>query len=221
LPMEGIFPLCPTLDTVGPMARTVSEVASAWSALSGEPAPEPRLAGLKVGLLGRPPSVGDGNRAEASSAAEVWVAELERHGARVVPADVPEPETDTWPLFFHEALQSHRSTFPERAHDYSDNVRTKLELALKVQPEQVEAAYRALEGWRRFEPEVDLYLAPCVAVDLPAEDCDELEVRVPLTAWLRWVNLIGWAALAVGNMQLIAPRDETVLAAGLAWERGR
>ena len=37
---------------------------------------------------------------------------------------------------------------------------------------------------------------------------------------MRWVNLIGWAGLAIGNMQLIAPTDEVVLAAGLAWERG-
>jgi hypothetical protein len=54
---------------------------------------------------------------------------------------------------------------------------------------------------------------------LPAEDADELDVRLPLSSFLRWVNLIGWAALAIGNMQLIAPRDETVLAAGLAWSR--
>jgi Asp-tRNA(Asn)/Glu-tRNA(Gln) amidotransferase A subunit family amidase len=220
LPMEGIFPLCPTLDTVGTMGTTVEEVASAWSILSGKPVREPRVAGLTVGLITRPPSVGDGNRAEASSAAEVWVAALERLGARVREAEVPDPEADTWPLFFHEALESHRETFPSRADQYSDNVRTKLELAQRVGADAVSGAYGALERWRRFEPEVDLYLAPCVAVDLPPEDCDELEVRIPLTAWLRWVNLIGWAALAVGNMQLIAPYDETVLAAGLAWERG-
>jgi hypothetical protein len=59
-----------------------------------------------------------------------------------------------------------------------------------------------------------------VTIDLPPEDCDELEVRLPLSAYLRWVNLIGWAGLAIGNLQLVAPDDETVLAAGLAWERG-
>ena len=62
--------------------------------------------------------------------------------------------------------------------------------------------------------------ARAIAVDLPPEDADELEVRLPLTSFLRWVNLIGWAGLAVGNLQLVAPRDETVLAAGLAWEQG-
>ena len=45
-------------------------------------------------------------------------------------------------------------------------------------------------------------------------------MRLPLTSFLRWVNLTGWAGLAIGNMQLVAPRDEVVLAAGLAWERG-
>ena len=50
-------------------------------------------------------------------------------------------------------------------------------------------------------------------------DCDELEVRIPLTAFLRPFNVLGWAALAIGDLQLVAPRDETVLAAGLAWER--
>ena len=62
--------------------------------------------------------------------------------------------------------------------------------------------------------------APVLGIDLPAEDCDELEVRIPFTAFARPINLIGWAGLAIGDLQLIAPHDETVLAAGLAWERG-
>jgi aspartyl-tRNA(Asn)/glutamyl-tRNA(Gln) amidotransferase subunit A len=220
VPVEGVHPLCPTLDTVGPMATTVQDAASCWSALTGRPVPEPRLEGLAVGLLTRPPSVGDGNRAPASGVAEVWVDRLEALGSRVRAVEVPEPQANTWPLFFHEAAESHRATFPARADEYSENVRTKLELARSYGGDEVAAAYRAVERWRRYEPEVDLYVSPCVAIELPPEDCDELEVRLPLTAWLRWVNLIGWAALAIGNLQLIAPRDETVLAAGLAWERG-
>ena len=45
-------------------------------------------------------------------------------------------------------------------------------------------------------------------------------MRIPFSAFLRPFNLLGWAGLAIGNLQLIAPHDETVLAAGLAWERG-
>jgi aspartyl-tRNA(Asn)/glutamyl-tRNA(Gln) amidotransferase subunit A len=220
LPMDGIFPLCPTLDAVGPMARSVADVALMWSVLAGRPAPEPRLAGLTVGVLTRPPSVGDGRIPDGSDAAEQWVAGLERLGARVVAASVPEPEANTWPLFFEEAATSHRATFPARAAEYGDNIRVKLELAQRRQPTEVAAAYAALDRWRRYRPEVDLYVSPCVATELPPEDTDELDVRIPFSAWLRWVNLVGWAGLAIGNLQLIAPRDETVLAAGLAWERG-
>jgi aspartyl-tRNA(Asn)/glutamyl-tRNA(Gln) amidotransferase subunit A len=217
---DGVFPLVPTIDTVGPMARSVEDVALLWSVLTGEPVPEPRLDGLTVGLLRRPPSVTPGLDVPESDEVDTWTAELERRGARVVESAVPEPTADTWPLFFHEAVRSHAATFPSRAEEYGDNCRTKLEVARGVAPEAVAAAYRAVEEWRRYEPEVDLYAAPCVAIDLPPEDCDELEVRIPFTAFLRWVNLIGWAGLAIGNLQLVAPDDETVLAAGLAWERG-
>ncbi len=216
--MEGVFPLCPTLDTVGPMARSVADVALVWSVLTGRPVPEPRLAGLTVGLLRQPPGIGDGRVTETSEIAEQWVADLERLGARVAEARIPEPSANTWPQFQHEALQSHAATFPSRTNEYGEIMRKKLEAAERATPEEIAAAYRAIETWRRYEPEVDLYVSPCYAIDLPPEDADELAVRLPLTSFLRWVNLTGWAGLAIGNMQLIAPRDEVVLAAGLAWE---
>ena len=93
----GVFPLCPTFDTVGPMARTVADVALMWSVLRGADAGA-RLQGLMVGLLTRPPSVG-GPAQPANRAAERYVEELERLGARVVEAEIPEPPEDTWPLF--------------------------------------------------------------------------------------------------------------------------
>jgi len=215
---EGVFPLCPTFDTVGPMARTVADVALAWSVLTGKLVPEPRLAGLTVGVLTRPPSVGDGSRPAENLAAEGYVARLETLGARCVPAEIPEPDANTWPVFFHEAVSSHRVTFPARAGDYGDNVRTKLELAQHVDADSVGAGYKAIDSWRRYEPEVDLYVAPTLGIELPPDDCDELDVRLPFTAFLRPFNLLGWAGLAIADLQLIAPRDETVLAAGLAWE---
>jgi Asp-tRNA(Asn)/Glu-tRNA(Gln) amidotransferase A subunit family amidase len=219
VPTEGVFPLVPLLDTVGPMARSVADVALLWSVLAARPVPAPRLDGLTVGLLRQPPEIGDGRETERSDAAEAWVADLERLGARVVEASVPGATANTWPQFQHEALRSHAATFPSRAGEYGDVMRTKLDAAARVGAEEVDAAYRALEEWRRFEPEVDLYVSPCYAIDLPPEGANELEIRLPLSSFLRWVNLVGWAGLAIGNMQLVAPADETVLAAGLAWER--
>jgi aspartyl-tRNA(Asn)/glutamyl-tRNA(Gln) amidotransferase subunit A len=219
IPTDGIYPLCPTLDTVGPMGRSVSDVALLWSVLAGRAVPPPRLEGLTVGLLRQPPEIGDGRPTETSDAAEQWVADLERLGARVVEATVPNATADTWPFFQHEAREAHRSTYPSRADEYGDLMRVKLDAAWQATDDAIAAGRRAVEQWRRYEPDVDLYVSPCVAIDLPPEEADELEVRLPLSSFLRWVNLIGWAGLAVGNLQLVAPHDEVVLAAGLAWER--
>ena len=220
VPIDGVFPLCPSFDTVGPMGRSVDDVAALWSVLSRRPVPEPRLRGLTVGLLRRAPDLADGRETERSDVAEAWAARLESLGARVVEADVPGPPADTWPVFLHEAARSHAATFPSRADEYGRAIRAKLEAALRVETDAVTEGYRALLAWRRLVPEVDLYVSPCVAIDWPAEEADELEVRLPLSSFMRWVNLLGWAALAIGNLQLVAPSDETVLAAGLAWERG-
>ena len=219
LPLDGVFPLCPSLDTVGPMGRTVEDVALLWSVLAESAAPDPRLDGLTVGLLRQAPYLGDGRETETSDAAEAWISDLERLGARVVESAIPAAQADIWPLFLHEAAVSHRETFPSRADEYASTIRPKLEVAQLVRPDAVSAAREALAVWRRYEPEVDLYVSPCYAIDLPPEDADELDVRLPLSSFLRWVNLIGWAGLAIGNMQLVAPDDRTVLAAGLAWER--
>ena len=216
---EGVYPLCPSFDTVGPMGTSVADVALMWSILTGEPVPEPRLQGLTVGLLTRPPSVG-GPALPENRDAERYVERLEELGAQVVEAEVPEPPDDTWPLFFHEAAESHDATFPARADEYGDNVRRKLEHAQKIEPAEVERAREAVRVWRGYRPSVDLYVSPVLGVEVPPVDCDELEVRIPATAFLRPFNVIGWAGLAIGDLQLVAPRDETVLAAGLAWERG-
>jgi aspartyl-tRNA(Asn)/glutamyl-tRNA(Gln) amidotransferase subunit A len=220
IPMDCVFPLCPTLDTVGPMGRSVEDVARLWSVLTGDPVPEPRLDGLTVGLLTRAPGIGDGRPTEESDAAEAWAGDLERLGARVVEAAVPDADADTWPFFLFEARESHRDLFPARADEYGALMRAKLAAAHQAGEEEIAAARQAVLAWRRYRPEVDLYVSPCVAIELPPEDADEMEVRLPLTSFLRWVNLIGWAGLAVRDMQLVAPRDETVLAAGLALERG-
>src|SRR5207244_12330943 len=105
------------------------------------------------------------------------------------------------------------------AAEYGETVRRKLEQAQTVDPAEVTAAREAVRGWRGYQPPVDLYVAPVVGGELPPVDCDELDVRIPLTAFLRPFNVLGWAGLAIGDLQLVAPRDEVVLAAGLAWER--
>ena len=117
-------------------------------------------------MLTQPPSVG-GPAAAVNRAAEVYVARLEELGARVVESAIPDAPDDTWPLFYHEAAEAHRETFPARADEYGANVRSKLEQAQTVVPAEVERARAAVRAWRDYEPEVDLYVAPVLGVEVP------------------------------------------------------
>ena len=218
IPRDGVFPLCPTFDSVGPMATSVRDVALVWSVLAAAPSPPPRLAGLTVGLLTRPPSF-TGAPVPENRAAEAYVDQLEALGARVVPAAIPAPAADTFPLFLFEAARSHAETFPSRTDEYGPNIRHKLTAAQAVEPDAVASARDAVTRWRAFEPPVDLYVCPCIGGELPPDDCDELVERDRLCAFMRAFNMLGWAGLAIGDLQLAAPTDEVVLAAGLAWER--
>ena len=99
IPTDGVFPLCPSFDTVGPMGTTVADVVTMWSVLTGEPIPPPRLAGLTVGLLTQPPSVG-GPSAAVNHGAETYVEPLETLGAHVVETAIPDPPATHGPCSF-------------------------------------------------------------------------------------------------------------------------
>ena len=121
------------------MATTVADVArdvvgADRRARAGAAARGPDGRPADAAAVGRRPACRE-NRA-----AERYVERLEELGARVVEAEIPEPPDDTWPLFFHEAAESHRATFPARADEYGDNVRAKLEQAQTVEPAEVERA---------------------------------------------------------------------------------
>lgn len=222
IPTDGCYPLCPSFDTVGPMARTVRECALAYAVLTGEEVPTAAIDGRTIGLLTRPPLLGPDVDDARDERALVYVERLEALGARVREVELPVPEADTWPVFFAEAVESHAATFPSRRDEYGPTIRTKLDAALETDPADVEAGYRALRAWRARaarEPEVDLVVSPTLGVrEIPAADISELEIRLPLSAFTRPFSYLGWAAIAIGELQLAARDDATVLAAALAWE---
>jgi Asp-tRNA(Asn)/Glu-tRNA(Gln) amidotransferase A subunit family amidase len=192
--------------------------------LTARPIPPPRLHGLRVGLLHRPPYLG-GAQLPPNVIAASYATRLESLGARVAECELPGTDLDIHPLFSAEGARSHRATYPSRADEYGVNVRAKLEYAAALDPAKVVKARDEVGRWRREIEEsreeaarYDLYLAPVLANGIPAADCDELEVREAATAYCRPFNVLGWSALAIGEIQLVAPTDEVVLAAGLAWE---
>ncbi len=51
VPVDGVFPLSPTLDAVGPIARTVADCLLLWRVLAGTGATEPAPAAPRIGWV--------------------------------------------------------------------------------------------------------------------------------------------------------------------------
>jgi aspartyl-tRNA(Asn)/glutamyl-tRNA(Gln) amidotransferase subunit A len=205
VPDAGCFRLSESFDTIGPMARTVRDCALAYSVLSGDPVPPPRLEGLVVGVLAPTPHA----------------ARLEALGARVVEARLPEPRSDIGPLFMFECAVAHRDTFPSRREEYGEDTRAKWDLARAVRAIDVYEARLALPEWRDralTEPAVDLVVSPTLGMEVPPIDCWELDVRIPMTVHTRPFNFLDWPAVSVADLQIAGRSHATVLGAALAWE---
>jgi len=224
VPVDGVHPLAPSFDTVGPMARSVADCALAYSVLTGTPVPAPRLAKLHIGLLTRPPDItGAAEDHEPDHRAEELAVRLRSLGARVSEVELPVPAADTWAVFYAEAAAAHAVTFPSRSDEYGTNVRTKLELASHVGDPELGRARSALAQWRSAaitDPAVDLIASPTLGLhELPRVGVDELRIRLPFSAYTRPFSNLGWPAIALGEVQLAGRDAGVVLAAALALEQ--
>jgi aspartyl-tRNA(Asn)/glutamyl-tRNA(Gln) amidotransferase subunit A len=212
VPVAGVFPLAPDLDTVGPMARTVEDCALAWSVLSGEPVPEPSLEGKRLGKLVRPPRLGEDEAGPHDPQTDALPGE---------PVELPVPEADVWPVFYGGAARSHRGLYPERAADYGPVISAKLDRAVTTTPEAYERAREAMAAWQRAaatDPAVDVIVSPVIGLpELPAAGTPEHEFRIPFSAYARTFNFLGWPAIAIGPVQLAARDMRTLLEVALAW----
>jgi aspartyl-tRNA(Asn)/glutamyl-tRNA(Gln) amidotransferase subunit A len=90
-PLEGIFPLSPTLDSPGTFTTRAGDAVTVWKALTGkDPSTELPLRGLR---LGKPsPLFYEELDVEVAQALDAAVERLEQAGAMIVPVDVPEIE---------------------------------------------------------------------------------------------------------------------------------
>jgi len=212
---EGVFPLVPALDTIGPMARTVADCALAWSVLTGEPVPEPSLEGKRIGKLNRLPSLGEPEPAAHDPRSDALPGE---------PVELPVPESDVWPVFYAGAAASHRETYPRRAADYGPAISAKLVRAVRTKPEAAQRAAAAMAAWQAsaaHDPPVDVIVSPTLGLaELPAIETPEEEFRLDFSAYARPFNFLGWPSIAIGDTQLAARDTRTLLEAALAWPPG-
>jgi Asp-tRNA(Asn)/Glu-tRNA(Gln) amidotransferase A subunit family amidase len=224
IPVEGVFPLAASFDSVGPMARTVADCALAHAVLTATDVPAPAIAGLCVGVLTAHPDLAPAAEPAArDERALAHVDALRALGAEVRELTLPVPASDTWAVFYADTAAAHAATFPSRRDEYGPLIRAKLDHAQTVTAAQADEGRRALAAWRAVaarEPDVDLVLAPTLGYDeLPPVGVDELGVRLPFSAYARAFSYLGWPAIAIGSLQLAGRDARTVLGAALALER--
>jgi hypothetical protein len=164
-----------------------------------------------------------GPAADRDERALAFSAQLEELGLRCEEVALPVPEADLWPVFYGEAAATHRATFPARRDEYGPLIRAKLDSAQHVSAQALQAGRQALAAWRataQQEPDVDVIVCPTLGVDeIPAADVDELEIRVPFSAYTRAFSFLGWPAIAVGDVQFAAREPDVLFTVALAWER--
>jgi aspartyl-tRNA(Asn)/glutamyl-tRNA(Gln) amidotransferase subunit A len=227
VPLDGCFPLAPSFDHAGPMARDVAACERMLEVLA--PGFEHRriesLEEVSIGVAWT--ELADPLVAERVNAAAA-------HFPRRRALDLALPQ-GIGAVFMREAADVHRELFREHADAYGDNVRTKIERCLAVTDGEYKQAERALAEYRErcsdAAAEVDLILTPTVPCVAPPANVVELEVRDRLILFTYPFNCLGWPALALpcgpaegglpASVQLAGPKgaDAGVLAVGELLER--
>jgi aspartyl-tRNA(Asn)/glutamyl-tRNA(Gln) amidotransferase subunit A len=227
--LERCFPLAPSFDHAGPMARDVRACAEAMPALAPgfEPVELESLEGVAVGVAWL-----DG----ADPLVRGRVEEAAARFPRRTHVELPEPE-GVGRLFMHEVAGVHRELFSENSDLYGEDVRIKVERCLAVTDAEAERGARLREEYREGVAAalegVDLLLTPtlpCVAPAVGAGGVGDLDVREAIVSRTFPVNALGWPALAIpcgpaedglpASVQLVGKPDADglVLAAGALLE---
>ena len=171
--VAGVVPLAPSLDHVGPIARSVGDAALLYRIVRDAPPPaadagDPGVPAAARPRLGVPrryfldllePAV---ERAFAGA-----VERLAHAGCRIEDVDIPHA-ADTGPVYLHtqlaEAADRHRTDLDDRPDEYGRGVRLRLELGRYVLAEDY---VRAQRGRRILSAEVDAALEGRAALLLP------------------------------------------------------
>ena len=218
--LHGTGLLSWTLDTIGPMARSVEDCAELLRALA---APDARdAATLTAPILDLPPGfTADGlrharialpERAQLPpfmhpAVLEAWTAAaktLERLGAAIVPVRLPDwyfdLARDAGNIMASEAFALHRDHIEDMAQPIGDAVRARILGARKLAPGEYAAGLRTMAERRRAFAEwfrgFDAILLPTVAV--PAPELAGIDEASPVPAYFtRPQNYLGLCALAM------------------------
>ena len=170
VPTDGAFPLSTTLDSVGPIARTVAECAVTDAVMAGEdilPLESIALAGLRFGIAeGLPLDRLDDTVSAAFNAA---VARLDGTGVRIsretlTLLDDMVAVNAKGGIAPYEACAIHRDRMARRAGDVDPNVRVRIERGCAISQADYETMVRER---RRLVRAMDARLASLDALIMP------------------------------------------------------
>ena len=194
--LDGCFPLAPSFDHAGPMARDVASCEDALAVLV--PGFEPRAL----------ESLDDVTVAVAwlegtDSLVRARVEDAASRFPRRKPLSLPEPE-GIGELFMHEVAGVHRELFAENADLYGEDVRIRIERCLEVSDADAARAARRREEYREVIEDalegIDLVLTPTLPLVAPrigAGAPGDRQVREALVSRTFPFNALGWPALAL------------------------
>jgi aspartyl-tRNA(Asn)/glutamyl-tRNA(Gln) amidotransferase subunit A len=245
--VENILPLCPSLDTVGPLTRTVEDAALVLQVIAQTELMdelEKPITGLRIG---RPRQLFyEGCDAEITAAMDASLEVFRRLGATLIDVDVPDfSSLSALAATLHaaEANPFHDEWFRTRPQDYSPQVRERLEKGRPVLAldygKALQARGPAIEAFcDAVFSKVDLLHGPVVSFQTPTIAETDISTGEAVAQMLgrfvrltRPISYLGLPVVCAGagftktgmpiGMQLIAPpHDEaTALRAGHAFQR--
>lgn len=224
---HGTMPLVPPYDHVGPIARSVGDLALVLQAIAGHDAGDPTTSTEPVPdwrgqlreprpsfLLGRPREYFfDRLAPEVATAIESAVHTFERAGTRVREVRLPglqlaTSRCDRYALAEATLVHRRMGFFPARAAEYGDDVRRRLEQGDEVSTEGAVAATEAKRiidaAFQGALAGVDAILAPAtpIAATLSGQsrvtiDGEDEAVRSALIRLNRPANIAGLPSITV------------------------
>ncbi len=209
VPLDGVFPLVSSIDTVGPLADSIDGLEIAYRAMSGDQSPaEPVTRGLRLGIP--QPWYSEAPMDEGIAADfEDTVTSLRELGHEVHAIEMPDvlPNRHIWNAIAEEVRQVHHD-FRSRGEPYGPDVSKRLDDAELVTPEDSEAARRWQEMIRaRFSDAlstVDFLVTPAVPVRRKVIGVDTIGER-HYRAVLSWFSaLVNHALLPAIAMPVTA-----------------
>jgi aspartyl-tRNA(Asn)/glutamyl-tRNA(Gln) amidotransferase subunit A len=214
----GILPLAPSLDTPGPMARSVEDAALLYSVMQGSDPLDPRtlgapppgdpMLGLRRGVKGlrlarMPAAERDGCTPEVLAAYDAALDDLARLGAEIVDLPLPCRFADATRavgrIIASEAYQLVGKLVDDPALPIDPAVRPRIQPGARISAPDYLAALAERDAMKRAFlaafAEVDALLTP--TTQTPAIPIDSIDQATTPAFFTRFVNLLELCALSV------------------------